>query len=61
MIEWIDAATRRRCAPRIPYDIRQNGALPTHGVYRMPIGGKGISMIDVRGIDDARAGDKTPD
>jgi uncharacterized protein YbjT (DUF2867 family) len=39
----------------IQNDVRQKDPLLTHGVYGMPIGEKGISMVDVRDIGDAAA------
>jgi uncharacterized protein YbjT (DUF2867 family) len=34
-------------------DLRQKDALLTHGIYGMPIGAKGISMVDIRDIGEA--------
>ena len=48
-------ATVLRPAYFIQNDIRQKDALLEHGVYGMPIGAKGISMVDVRDIGDAAA------
>ena len=39
----------------IQNDARQKEPLLTHGVYGMPIGQKGISMVDVRDIGEAAA------
>ncbi|WP_109479968.1 NmrA family NAD(P)-binding protein [Paraburkholderia sp. C35] len=39
----------------IQNDVRLKDALLKHGVYGMPIGAKGISMVDVRDIGDAAA------
>jgi uncharacterized protein YbjT (DUF2867 family) len=39
----------------IQNDLRQKDALLTHGVYGMPIGQKGISMVDTRDIGAAAA------
>ncbi len=39
----------------IQNDLRQKEALLTHGVYGMPIGQKGISMVDTRDIGAAAA------
>jgi len=36
-------------------DARLRDALLTHGVYGMPIGNKGISMVDIRDIGEAAA------
>ncbi|WP_144140057.1 NmrA family NAD(P)-binding protein [Paraburkholderia sp. BCC1884] len=56
MIEHLDMpATVLRPAYFIQNDARQKEPLLTHGVYGMPIGGKGISMVDVRDIGDAAA------
>ncbi|SMG17261.1 SDR family oxidoreductase [Paraburkholderia susongensis] len=56
MIEQCDLpATVLRPAYFIQNDARQKDALLTHGVYGMPIGSKGISMVDVRDIGDAAA------
>jgi uncharacterized protein YbjT (DUF2867 family) len=48
-------ATVLRAAYFIQNDVRQKDPLLTHGVYGMPIGGKGISMVDVRDIGEAAA------
>lgn len=48
-------ATVLRPAYFIQNDARLKDALLTHGVYGMPIGSKGISMVDVRDIGDAAA------
>jgi uncharacterized protein YbjT (DUF2867 family) len=48
-------ATILRPAYFIQNDARQKDALLTRGVYGMPIGEKGISMVDVRDIGDAAA------
>ncbi|BAN27107.1 SDR family oxidoreductase [Caballeronia insecticola] len=56
MIEHRDLpATILRPAYFIQNDIRLKDALLKHGVYGMPIGAKGISMVDVRDIGDAAA------
>jgi uncharacterized protein YbjT (DUF2867 family) len=56
MIEQCDLpATVLRPAYFIQNDIRQKDPLLTHGVYGMPIGAKGISMVDVRDIGEAAA------
>jgi uncharacterized protein YbjT (DUF2867 family) len=56
MIERFDLpATILRPAYFIQNDVRQKDALLTHGVFGMPIGAKGISMVDVRDIGDAAA------
>jgi uncharacterized protein YbjT (DUF2867 family) len=56
MIERLDVpATVLRPAYFIQNDVRQKESLLTHGVYGMPIGAKGISMVDVRDIGDAAA------
>src|SRR6266702_2317739 len=56
MIEHCDLpATVLRPAYFIQNDVRQKEALLKHGVYGMPIGAKGISMVDVRDIGDAAA------
>jgi len=70
MIEQCDMpATVLRPAYFIQNDVRQKEPLLTHGIYAMPIGGKGISMVDVRDIGEAaarellrreRAADKLP-
>jgi uncharacterized protein YbjT (DUF2867 family) len=48
-------ATILRPAYFIQNDVRQKDALVAHGVYGVPIGEKGISMVDVRDIGDAAA------
>jgi uncharacterized protein YbjT (DUF2867 family) len=48
-------ATVLRPAYFIQNDVRLKDALLGHGVYGMPIGAKGISMVDVRDIGDAAA------
>ncbi|MDR5759993.1 NmrA/HSCARG family protein [Caballeronia sp. LZ035] len=48
-------ATVLRPAYFMQNDARMKEALLTHGVYGMPIGAKGISMVDVRDIGDAAA------
>ncbi|MDR5753790.1 MULTISPECIES: NmrA/HSCARG family protein [unclassified Caballeronia] len=56
MIEQCDLpATILRPAYFIQNDVRQKQALLGQGVYAMPIGDKGISMVDVRDIGDAAA------
>ncbi|SAL79458.1 NmrA family protein [Caballeronia terrestris] len=56
MIERLDVpATVLRPAYFIQNDVRQKESLLTHGVYGMPIGAKGISMVDVRDIGEAAA------
>jgi uncharacterized protein YbjT (DUF2867 family) len=56
MIERFDLpATILRPAYFIQNDVRQKEALLKHGVFGMPIGAKGISMVDVRDIGDAAA------
>jgi uncharacterized protein YbjT (DUF2867 family) len=56
MIEHCDLpATILRPAYFMQNDIRLKDALLHHGVYGMPIGAKGISMVDVRDIGDAAA------
>lgn len=56
MIEHDDLpATVLRPAYFIQNDVRQKDPLLTHGVYGMPIGAKGISMVNVRDIGDAAA------
>ncbi len=56
MIEHCDLpATVLRPAYFIQNDVRQKEPLLTHGVYGMPIGAKGISMVDVRDIGEAVA------
>jgi uncharacterized protein YbjT (DUF2867 family) len=48
-------ATVLRPAYFIQNDLRQKDALLNHGVYGMPIGGKGLSMVDIRDIGEAAA------
>lgn len=48
-------ATVLRPAYFIQNDLRQKDVLATAGVYAMPIGNKGISMVDVRDIGDIAA------
>lgn len=48
-------ATVLRPAYFIQNDLRQKDVLMTAGVYAMPIGNKGISMVDVRDIGDIAA------
>jgi len=56
MIGQLDMpATILRPAYFIQNDVRQKEPLLKHGVYGMPIGAKGISMVDVRDIGDAAA------
>jgi len=56
MIEHLNIpATVLRPAYFIQNDVRQKDPLLTHGVYGMPIGAKGISMVDVRDIGEAAA------
>ncbi len=56
MIEHCDLpATVLRPAYFMQNDVRQKEPLLTHGVYGMPIGAKGISMVDVRDIGEAAA------
>ena len=56
MIEHCDLpATILRPAYFIQNDVRQKQPLLTHGVYGMPIGSQGISMVDVRDIGEAAA------
>jgi len=56
MLEQCDMpATVLRPAYFIQNDVRQKEPLLTHGVYGMPIGSKGISMVDVRDIGEAAA------
>ncbi|RAS35406.1 SDR family oxidoreductase [Paraburkholderia bryophila] len=56
MIEHLDIpATVLRPAYFIQNDVRQKEPLLTHGVYGMPIGAKGISMVDVRDIGEVAA------
>lgn len=56
MIEQYDLpATVLRPAYFIQNDERQKEALLGHGVYGMPIGHRGISMVDIRDIGEAAA------
>ncbi len=56
MIERMDLpATVLRPAYFIQNDARQKEALLGHGIYGMPIGHNGISMVDVRDIGEAAA------
>jgi uncharacterized protein YbjT (DUF2867 family) len=56
MIEQCDiAATVLRPAYFIQNDVRQKEPLLSHGVFAMPIGAKGISMVDIRDIGEAAA------
>lgn len=56
MIEALDLpATILRPAYFIQNDLRQKDLLLNAGVYGMPIGQKGISMVDVRDIGEAAA------
>ncbi|QGZ66036.1 NmrA family NAD(P)-binding protein [Paraburkholderia acidisoli] len=56
MIEQLDLpATVLRPAYFIQNDSRQKEALLGHGIYGMPVGAKGISMVDVRDIGEAAA------
>ena len=56
MIEAYDLpVTVLRPAYFIQNDARQKEALLTYSVYGMPIGGKGISMVDIRDIGEAAA------
>ncbi|MGI4792712.1 MAG: NmrA family NAD(P)-binding protein [Janthinobacterium lividum] len=56
MIETCDlSATILRPAYFIQNDLRQKDALLGGGVYGMPVGAKGISMIDVHDIGEAAA------
>ena len=48
-------ATILRPAYFIQNDLRQKGALLGDGVYGMPIGERGISMVDIRDIGEAAA------
>ncbi|WP_419729288.1 SDR family oxidoreductase [Lichenicola sp.] len=49
------AATILRPAYFIQNDYRQKDALLGHGVYGMPIGERGVSMVDTRDIGEAAA------
>ncbi|MBR0346013.1 MAG: NmrA/HSCARG family protein [Rudaea sp.] len=56
MIEALDLpATALRPAYFIQNDLRQKDPLLSVGVYGMPVGGKGISMVDIRDIAEAAA------
>ena len=56
MIEQYDLpATVLRPAYFIQNDLRQKDALLGDGVYGMPIGAKGVSMVDIRDIGEAAA------
>lgn len=56
MIEALDLpATVLRPAYFIQNDLRQKDALLNAGIYGMPIGDKGISMVDIRDIGEAAA------
>ena len=56
MIHGLDIpATVLRPAYFIQNDLRQKDALLNHGVYGMPIGHKGLSMVDTRDIGAAAA------
>ena len=56
MIDAYDLpATILRPAYFIQNDLRQKDALLGGGVYAMPVGAKGISMVDVRDIGEAAA------
>jgi len=56
MIDAYDLpATILRPAYFIQNDIRQKSALLDSGVYGMPVGAKGVSMVDVRDIGEAAA------
>ena len=48
-------ATVLRPAYFMQNDVRQKDALLTQGVYGMPIGARGVSMVDIRDIGDAAA------
>jgi uncharacterized protein YbjT (DUF2867 family) len=48
-------ATVLRPAYFIQNDIQQKAPLVNHGVYGIPIGSKGISMVDIRDIGEAAA------
>ncbi len=50
-------ATILRPAYFIQNDLRQKDALLGGGVYGMPIGDRGISMVDIRDIGEAAAGE----
>ena len=56
MIEGLDLpATILRPAYFMQNDVRQKDGLLSQGVYGMPVGAKGISMVDTRDIGDAAA------
>lgn len=56
MIEALDLpATVLRPAYFIQNDLRQKDPLLAAGVYGMPIGDKGVSMVDIRDIGEAAA------
>jgi uncharacterized protein YbjT (DUF2867 family) len=56
MIEALDVpATILRPAYFIQNDLRQKDPLLKFGAYGMPIGGKGVSMVDIRDIGEAAA------
>ena len=56
MIEAYDLpVTVLRPAYFMQNDARLREALQTYGVYGMPVGGKGLSMIDIRDIGEAAA------
>lgn len=56
MIEALDLPATVLCpAYFIQNDLRQKDALLKFGVYGMPIGSKGLSMVDTRDIGDAAA------
>lgn len=56
MIEALDLpATVLRPAYFIQNDLRQKDPLQNMGIYGMPIGDKGISMVDIRDIGEAAA------
>lgn len=56
MIEALDLpATILRPAYFIQNDLRQKDVLLNAGIYGSPIGGKGVSMVDIRDIGEAAA------
>jgi uncharacterized protein YbjT (DUF2867 family) len=56
MIEALDLpATMLRPAYFIQNDLRQKDPLLNAGIYGMPVGDKGISMVDIRDIAEAAA------
>ncbi|RZF63068.1 NmrA/HSCARG family protein [Sphingomonas populi] len=56
MIEALDLpATVLRPAYFIQNDLRQKDVLQKAGLYASPIGGKGVSMVDIRDIGEAAA------